>query len=203
MSAAGHPINHVKFSRLYKASRQETLTFDANLVPMLCPPQPWNTPNNGGYILARSDLIRLPSQAQQQWARIRSSNPTSMYPALDSLNQLGSIAWKVDTKILDVAIEVFQNGGSVEMNVSQPPSSLPPLVFEKLENDSTLNKTQKYQMFQAKMAHRQKQGEMFSLWCDLLYRLSLANHVSFPRCNYLRMVDHSNHCVISRPYTVS
>lgn len=167
---------HPLLAKLYKQSQQKTLSFDANLVPMLCPPQPWTTPHSGGYILARSDLIRLPSQARQQWDRIQALDATSMYPSLDSLNQLGSIAWKVDTKILDVAMEVFRNGGSQELNVSQPPSALPPLQFDKTENDPTLEKSQKYEMFQARMARRQTQGEMFSLWCDLLYRLSLANH---------------------------
>ncbi len=154
------------------------LTFDANSVPMLCPPQPWSSPNNGGYILARSELIRLPSQAYQQWHRIKASDTTSMYPSLDSLNQLASVAWKVDTQILDVVLEVFQNGGSQELGVSQPPSALGPLQFDKAENDPTLAKKEKYEMFKAKMSHRRTQGEMFSLWCDTLYRLSLANHVS-------------------------
>ncbi|KAG4072661.1 hypothetical protein HA402_004750 [Bradysia odoriphaga] len=167
-----HPV----LAKLYKASQQETLTFDANVIPMLCAPQPWHTTHNGGYILARSDLIRLPSQARQQFDRIKTSKASVMYPALDSLNQLGSVAWKVDTKILDVALEVFRNGGSQELKVSQPPSALPPLEFDKSENDPALGKKEKYEMFKAKMAHRQTQGEMFSLWCDMLYRLSLANH---------------------------
>ncbi|KAG4077220.1 hypothetical protein HA402_005275 [Bradysia odoriphaga] len=153
-----HPI----LAKLYEAC-QETFTYDANSIPMLCPPQPWHTPHSGGYILASSVLIRLPPHAHQQLDRIKTSKASAMYPALDSLNQLGSVAWKVDTKILDVALEVFRNGGSQELNVSQPPSALPPLEFDKSENDPTLGKKEKYEMFKAKMAHR-------------LYRLSLANH---------------------------
>lgn len=145
---------------------------------MLCPPQPWSTPNNGGYIVARSELLRLPSQAYQQWDRIEQSEKTSMYPSLDSLNQLASVAWKVDTKILDVALEVFRNGGSQQLGVSQPPSALSPPKFDKTDNDPTLTKKEKYEMFKDKLSHRRVQGEMFSLWCDTLYRLSLANHVS-------------------------
>lgn len=152
------------------------LTFDANTVPMLCPPQPCSTPNTGDYVLARSELIRLSSHAYQQCDRIKTSDSTSMYPSLDSLNQLASVAWKVDTKILDVVLEVFQNGGSLELGVLQPPSALGSLKFDKAENDPTLAKKEKYEMFKAKMSHR----EMFSLWC----RLSLANHVSFS-LNYL------------------
>lgn len=55
-------IKNIFVFRLLRSSRQQNLTFDSNLVPMLCPPQPWSTPHNGGYLLNKSDLIRLPLQ---------------------------------------------------------------------------------------------------------------------------------------------
>lgn len=164
--------------RLYRESQQETLIFDYNLAPMVCPPQPWSTPNHGGYILGRSDLIRLPPQAYQQWDRVKESDATSLYPALDALNQLSSVAWNVNTKILDLAVEVFQNGGSVELGVAQHPSALPTLQFDKADDDPTLTKKEKYERFLAKMSHLRTKSEMYSLWRDTLYRLSLTNHVS-------------------------
>ena len=87
---------------------------------MLCPPQPWSTPHNGGYLLNKSDLIRLPHQvtlfslydldfvlkitlnylqAIQQWDRINSMPVQNIYPALDSLNQLASVPWRVNTDV--------------------------------------------------------------------------------------------------------
>ncbi|XP_011193541.1 DNA-directed RNA polymerase, mitochondrial isoform X1 [Zeugodacus cucurbitae] len=166
-----HPV----LARLLRTSRQQTLTFDSSLVPMLCPPQPWSTPNNGGYLLNKSELIRLPHQAIQQWERINSSSQQQIYPALDSLNQLSSIAWRVNTDILDVIIKVFQNGGDDKLDVPQPPTSLPPLPSYGEEN-TTLTTAERSKRFKDKLAHRRKQGEMYSLWCDTLYRLSLANH---------------------------
>lgn len=168
-----HPI----LARLFRGSQQQTLTFDASLVPMLCPPQPWSTPVNGGYLLAKSDLIRLPQQAIQQWARINEAENSDMYPSLDSLNQLSSIPWKVNTNVLDVILEVFNNGGSVKLDVPQPPNALPPL--PKIDKTADISNVDKFQLFRQKLAHRRKQGEMYSLWCDSLYRLSLANHVSW------------------------
>lgn len=149
---------------------------------MLCPPQPWSTPQNGGYLLARSDLIRLPNQAHQQWERIARTNPVHMYPSLDSLNQLSNIAWRVNTAVLDIILDVFGSGGNKKLDVPQPPSALPPL--EELRNDADgppiaePSKTDLYNRFRQKLLHRRKQSEMYSLWCDTLYRLSLANHVS-------------------------
>ncbi|XP_053957497.1 DNA-directed RNA polymerase, mitochondrial isoform X1 [Anastrepha ludens] len=166
-----HPV----LARLLRTAYQKTLTFDSSLVPMLCPPQPWSTPNNGGYLLNKSDLIRLPHQAIQQWERINSANPQQIYPALDSLNQLSSVAWRVNTDILDVIIKVFQNGGDEKLDIPQPPSSLPPLPSIQEENP-VLTADERSRRFKAKLAHRRKQGEMYSLWCDTLYRLSLANH---------------------------
>nr|XP_036223865.1 DNA-directed RNA polymerase, mitochondrial isoform X5 [Bactrocera oleae] len=161
--------------RLLRTSHQKTLTFDSSLVPMLCPPQPWSTPNNGGYLLNKSELIRLPHQAIQQWDRINSSSQQQIYPALDSLNQLSSIAWRVNTEILNVIIEVFQNGGDVKLDIPQPPSSLPKFPLCDEEN-TALSTAERSKLFKDKLAHRRKQGEMYSLWCDTLYRLSLASH---------------------------
>ncbi|XP_022226016.2 DNA-directed RNA polymerase, mitochondrial [Drosophila obscura] len=168
-----HPV----LSRLLRASRQQTLTFDSNLVPMLCPPQPWSTPHNGGYLLNKSELIRLPHQAIQQWDRIRASNPQHLYPALDSLNQLASVPWRVNTQLLDVIVEVFQNGGNAKLDVPQPPSSLPPLpTLLKKSDGSGVSSTDLAKQFREKLGHRRKKAEMYSLWCDALYRLSLAQH---------------------------
>lgn len=110
-----HPV----LSRLCRQSQQQTLLFDSNLVLMLYPPQPWSTPVNGGYLVTKSDLIRLPQQAIQQWGRINRSSATEIYPALDSLNQLGSVPWCVNTALLDVALEIFNNGGDDKLDVTR------------------------------------------------------------------------------------
>lgn len=151
---------------------------------MLCPPQPWSTPQNGGYLLARSDLIRLPTQAHQQLERIARTDPVHMYPSLDSLNQLSAVAWRVNTAVLDIILDVFARGGSKQLDVPQPPSALAPLEeveeAEVGENGAAKapSKADLYNRFRLKLLHRRKQSEMYSLWCDALYRLSLANHVS-------------------------
>lgn len=80
-------------------------------------------------------------------------------------------------QILDVIIEVFQNGGNHKLDVPQPPSSLPALPSIP-EKDSSISNAERAKLFKDKMSHRRKQAEMYSLWCDTLYRLSLANHVS-------------------------
>lgn len=154
---------------------------------MLCPPLPWRSPQNGGYLLARSDLVRLPSQAYQQLESIQEVNPVDIYPSLDSLNQLSSIAWKVNQTVLDIILSVFNSGGSKKLDVPQPSSALQPLeeLDPKSEQVVNMSKTERFNYFRLKLMHRRKQQEMHSLWCDTLYRLSLANHVSNNQFNII------------------
>lgn len=39
-----------------------------------------------------------------------------------------------------------------------------------------MSKQERFQIFRLKLQLRRKRCEMYSLWCDALYRLSLANH---------------------------
>ncbi|XP_049530940.1 DNA-directed RNA polymerase, mitochondrial [Anopheles darlingi] len=165
-----HPV----LMKLYRKSQPDTLKFDINLVPMLCPPQPWSTPRNGGYLLAESELIRLPQQAHLQTERINEADPQDMYPTLDALNQLASIPWVVNGPILDVIIDVFNAGGNAKLDVPEPPSALPPI--QDTTPKSEMSGYEKYNLLRQRLYHRRKQGDMYSLWCDALYRLSLASH---------------------------
>lgn len=165
-----HPV----LVKLYRGSQQETLTFEVNQVPMVCPPQPWTTNQNGGYLLAKSELIRLPQSARQQIEQIENTPLSHLFPVLDSLNQLASVAWTVNQDVLDVILKVFNDGGNEKLDVPQLPSSLEAPAAP--ENDAELTKTQKFEFYRQRMVHRRKQAEMYSLWCDALYRLSLANH---------------------------
>jgi DNA-directed RNA polymerase len=163
-----HPV----LSRLFRASMSETLTFPSYELPMMAPPVPWTAIDNGGYLIAPCDVVRLPPQAVMQRQRLYQADPRQLYPPLDALNQLGAVAWKVNVDILDVILKVFNDGGSAKLDVPESPSSLPHP--PTMTND--MDKTQKYKIFRQKLQFRRKKAEMYSLWCDCLYRLSLANH---------------------------
>ncbi|KAJ8923365.1 hypothetical protein NQ315_001923 [Exocentrus adspersus] len=163
-----HPI----LSKLYRASLPETLDFPTYELPMLCPPVPWTSTHIGGYLISPCDVVRLPTQASHQKQKLERVGPQQLYPSLDSLNQLAAIPWKVNKKILDVILDVFNSGGSARLDVPEPPSSLPP---PKLSTPD-MDKAEKFQLFKQRLQYKRKKGEMYSLWCDCLYRLSLANH---------------------------
>lgn len=71
---------------------------------------------------------------------------------------------------------MFQDGGDESLDVPQAPHTLiQPTTDPDRIVDLTIQERSK--LFKEKMYHRRKQAEMYSLWCDTLYRLSLANHV--------------------------
>ncbi|XP_015177873.1 PREDICTED: DNA-directed RNA polymerase, mitochondrial [Polistes dominula] len=164
-----HPI----ICKLYKDAQSNILTFEATLIPSLCPPRPWISINSGGYALLKTNFVRTPYYAKARQIQFFESLPANqLYPALDSLNQLGSIPWKVNTPVLDILIKVFQEGGSVKLDVPRPPSILlstdDSMGNENVKDNSCISRT--------KLELKKKKEEMYSLWCDCLYKLSLANH---------------------------
>lgn len=161
---------HPHLHRLYKDSHPETLPFETITLPTYVPPRPWVDVNTGGYLLSKAAFVR---DSYMKSSNLLKSTPTKqLYPALDCLNQLGSIPWRINVPILDILIQIFREGGSKELNVPQPSSVVPSLsevVANEPEKDS---KERTKVMFQLK----RMRNEMYSLWCDCLYKLSLANH---------------------------
>ncbi|XP_057342179.1 DNA-directed RNA polymerase, mitochondrial [Microplitis mediator] len=163
---------HPTLAKIYRESQPETLNFDTCLVPSECPPRPWSSVQSGGYLLLKTDVIRVPMFAIEQVKRLEATPTKQMWPALDCLNQLGSIPWSVNKSVLDLAIKIFRDGGSVQLNVPQPPSVLDPGPL--LHENCTEAERRAFKKTQIEL--KRKKSEMYSLWCDALYRLSLANH---------------------------
>lgn len=71
----------------------------------------------------------------------------------------------------------------MKLGIPNRSNSLPPLPEITLTDNSNSSSSPssssaKQMEFHQKMILRRKQAEMYSLWCDTLYRLSLANYVS-------------------------
>lgn len=77
-------------------------------------------------------------------------------------------------QILDTVIEVFNSGGSKKLDIPEPPSACE--TVEEITTD--MDKKERYQIYRKRLILKRQKLEMYSLWCDALYRLSLANHVS-------------------------
>lgn len=121
-------------------SPDKKLVFEPHSLPMLTPPKPWNTYRSGGYLLTSTPLVRLPFYAFQQKTRLAYAPHQQLYPVLDALNYLGSIPWRVNDKILDLIIQIYNANGSKEMCVPQPPSECPPPRYENTDSKGAIMK---------------------------------------------------------------
>lgn len=83
--------------------------------------------------------------------------------------------------MLDVVTEVFRSGGSSQLDIPEPPSACPPP--DQVTPEMT--KAERFQAYRRRLALRRKKAEMYSLWCDALYRLSLASHVSVFKITFI------------------
>nr|XP_045605843.1 DNA-directed RNA polymerase, mitochondrial-like isoform X1 [Procambarus clarkii] len=157
---------------LYQKAAKPILTFESVCSPMVCPPIPWVSTKLGGYLINNAKIVRLPFNAYQQRQRMEECGNQQLYPLMDSLNQLSTIPWKINKPVLDIIIELFNNKGSVELDIPQPLSECPEP--EKIHDDMTSAEVHKIR--RQHLEYDQKKSEMHSLWCDALYKLSLAHH---------------------------
>ncbi|OCU00680.1 hypothetical protein XELAEV_18006459mg [Xenopus laevis] len=165
-----HPI----FSQIQLDARESCLTFESSVMPMLCPPVPWMSPRFGAYLLSPAKLMRCMEGAVQHQLLLEKSPPGQLYPVLDSLNQLGMCAWRINQTILDIIVSIFNLKGNEKLDIP-PPISEAPKMPEQPHGD--VNSKDKL-MHQRELARcRKKSSEMHSLRMDALYKLSIASHL--------------------------
>ncbi|XP_071857685.1 mitochondrial RNA polymerase isoform X2 [Bombus fervidus] len=163
---------HPLVAKLYRKIHLKTLTFESLLLPSCSPPNPWVSIHLGAYLITKTDFIRLPRDSNDLLHTLKNTESEQLFPIFDSLNQLSSIPWKINTAILDIIIKIFQDGGSVELNVPQSVSVLTPP--SPINKNATVEEKQKEAIAIAQ--YHQKKYDTYSLWCDTLYKLSIANH---------------------------
>ncbi|XP_075681576.1 DNA-directed RNA polymerase, mitochondrial isoform X2 [Rhinoderma darwinii] len=165
-----HPI----YSQILLDAGETLLTFESAVMPMRCPPLPWTSPQFGAYLLSPAKLMRCSEGAVQHQLLLEKSAPGQLFPVLDSLNQLGICAWRINQPVLDIIVSIFNDKGSEKLDIPLPLSEVPSLPVQNLGAQSSWDKLT-YQKEQARC--RKKAAEMFSLRMDSLYKLSIANHL--------------------------
>lgn len=141
--------------------------------PMVCPPQPWTSPDYGGYLSYKTSLIRTDSLRHQ--LLLQSADLSKIYTPL---NYLGSVPWQINSRVLEVVNTIWEAGGAVAGLVSSRP--LPPLEYPKEE----LTPKKKAGL---EKGHKRKSAELYSLQCDTVLKLQSAKsyegrRIYFP-CN--------------------
>ncbi|XP_064642000.1 DNA-directed RNA polymerase, mitochondrial-like [Lineus longissimus] len=162
---------HPSLVRLFENANLRDLQFNMLEVPMVVPPVPWGSVRYGGSLLASTKIIRLPEEAIQQKELLHSMPQSQLYPVFDALNTLSSCAWIINKPVLDVVISIFNNKGDMSVDIPAPVSECPPLPTITHE----MEKEERSKVIRERIRLKQQRSEMYSLWCNELYRLSIAN----------------------------
>ncbi|XP_077463991.1 DNA-directed RNA polymerase, mitochondrial [Stigmatopora argus] len=165
-----HPI----LIQMQQEAMESKLTFDSSVIPMYCPPVPWTSAKFGAYLLTPVKLMRTMDGATQHEELLERCQ--NLHPVLDSLNQLGNCAWRINKPLLDIIISIFNDRGSEKLDIP-PPMSEAPRIPHFNSQDNSYTATEKVQMKRDVINARKKSSEMHSLRMDALYKLSIANHI--------------------------
>ncbi|KAG8003580.1 DNA-directed RNA polymerase [Nibea albiflora] len=165
-----HPI----LTQMQQEAMETKLTFDSYVMPMLCPPVPWSTVKFGAYLLTPTKLMRTVEGATQHEVLLEQCQ--NLQPVLDSLNQLGNCAWRINKPLLDIIISIFNDRGSEKLDIP-PPLSEGPQIPHFNPQDPSYTATEKAHMKREVINAKKKCSEMHSLRMDALYKLSIANHM--------------------------
>ncbi|KAL5483992.1 hypothetical protein EMCRGX_G020417 [Ephydatia muelleri] len=177
ITAHPHVIKMVR--RHFTRSESSHFRMSATILPMLIPPKPWTSVANGGYFVSPGSIVRCYSDSyQHQLLLEQAENLGAVY---DALNYVGSCPWRVNTKILDLAVDIFNGGGNDELQI---PSVKEIPLEEPLEPPSGKEEAAAMVQWAIKVREKRKERrvlqkihrESYSLWMDMLYKLSLANH---------------------------
>lgn len=166
---------HREFEKLQQKCCGYRIKFDHTHMPLYSPPYPWLSPAIGGYITIRSELIRTQSPSSDHIpSAVYRANEQKLYPSLDSLNALSLCPWIVNKDILDLVIHLFRMGGDPDLTVPYDELRMKKIAPPVLRKEASQADKILYNRDMKK--YEQKKREMYSLWCDCLYRLSIANH---------------------------
>ncbi|XP_067872329.1 DNA-directed RNA polymerase, mitochondrial isoform X2 [Heterodontus francisci] len=166
-----HPI----LTQILSEAAETTLIFDSSVLPMVCAPIPWTSPRFGAYVLAPTKLMRCMEGALQHQLLLEKCKSSDLHPVLDSLNQLGNCAWKVNKPMLDLIISIFNDKGNEKLEIPPPLSEAPDM--PKYDPKCEISPAAK-SVLKKKIAWvRKRAAEMHSLRMDALYKLSIANHI--------------------------
>lgn len=165
---------HQDFEKLQSKACAIRLKFDYSFLPCSSPPLPWLSRKFGGYLSNKTDLVRVnnPFAEQIYLTNQMGGEIQKLYPSLDSLNAIGLCPWIVNTEILDIVIKLFREGGDDDLSVPLDETKMVDRMPVMKENGS---KADRILFNKEKKRYDQKRREMYSLWRDCLYRLSIAN----------------------------
>ena len=109
-------------------------------LPCVVKPKRWTNPYNGGFHYNFQNLKLLKTDNDYQLMRINEENPEHFYKAVNGLQETGFI---VNKKVLEVALQLFENGVEVGCMANINKRPLPPKPFDMATNEIARKKWRK------------------------------------------------------------
>lgn len=150
-------------------------TVHARLLPMLVPPRPWNTYNDGGYLAPEHRSVVMRTKGIRAHVdQLRSVSPVDIREVLDGLNALSSTPWNINRQVYEAVKSAWEAGGGI--------ADLPPrtdvAVEEEVPFPTDGTGAQKQEWFRLHHHPRQKtiqhNRDLHSLRCDTVLKLGVA-----------------------------
>lgn len=99
-------------------------------LPMICPPRDWTSVYSGGYIspyLVKNKLVKNPNKAY-----LKELDKRNMPEVYSAINTIQSTPWKINKKVLDVVLQLWDKDISIaglpkRENIEPPPFPYPDL----------------------------------------------------------------------------
>ena len=158
----GMTVPHPVYYQLVQAAKSD-FKFEADLLPMVIPPLPWISESQGAFLCRPSEFVRK---------TITFPGPSEGLSAVfDALNIQGSVAWRINQRILDVQLEIFRLEGNPDLKIAPAPPAIP-LELRYIRGCSPEKRKERVAAY-----HRAKKqsNEMNSLHADALYKFSIAD----------------------------
>lgn len=86
-----NPVYYYQFKSFY-----EVLESDRTHLPMLCPPNPWVSPTNGGYLSNQKSLMSYKFESDYLKVLNQVQDSGQLNFIYDNLNHMGSIPWAIN-----------------------------------------------------------------------------------------------------------
>lgn len=104
-------LNPAVSSRIAKDDM--SLVMHPKHLPMLVPPRPWKSYEDGGYLFHKVPVMRFKESAEQTTYLKRASDAGRLESVFAGLNVLSSTPWAINQRVFDVILESWNTGKAI------------------------------------------------------------------------------------------
>ncbi|CUM66121.1 uncharacterized protein PRCAT00003777001 [Priceomyces carsonii] len=139
------------------------------LLPMLVPPRPWTTYNNGGYLFSLNNVVRIKDSAETTAYLRAASDAHNLDSVYAGLNVLGETSWTINRRVFEVICKYWNTG---EKFLDIPPIVDEPELPEPIPFNAEPSERSEYQRKVKKAMNDAASAR--SQRCDTNYKLEIA-----------------------------